>query len=226
MVKRIPDEQIQEYVRLYESGWSYQQIGDKYRLSFAAIRESLERRGLLNSRNRSEMNKIRHGKQEIIKKACIGYQMGMTSTECGKRFGIAGNTILRNTETRSNKQAQIKCHGKPALAAKYYRFYEAGYSCGQIAEMYGITPPSVQYLLKTYGYKLRTYSESLKLTQNPKLLKPLAILPKAPNFVPIDSNKRTKKPKQPKSNVWADKIAREEVRLTQEAMEAIKNGTT
>jgi transposase len=175
ITKKISDERIQEYLELYSLGWSYAKIGEKFNRSPGAIRENLK------------------NIPERIKKAESAYKLGLTLAECAERFKVGESTICRHIETRSYIEAGKKASGKPTLAAEYYRFYEAGYSTRQIAEMYGQNPASIKKLLNNHGYKLRTLSEAAQLVNKPRNLAPSVILPTAPNFVAIGSNKPCRK---------------------------------
>jgi transposase len=223
ITKKISDERIQEYLELYSLGWSHAKIGEKFNRSPEAIRENLKNRGLLRSRGVGRNNQ--NNNPERIKKAESAYKLGLTLAECAERFKVSESTICRHIETRSYIEASKKASGKPTLAAEYYRFYEAGYSTRQIAEMYGQNPASIKKLLHNHGYKLRTRSEAAQLVNKPRNLTPSVILPAAPNFVAIGSNKPCRKISKPKRiNTYADKIAAFEAEQTKEAMEAIRQG--
>jgi len=181
-------ERIEEYLRLYGEGKTYKQVGEVFGLHGTNVRTALENAGKLESRSLSEAKRKKSVDLDVQK-----YSFGITSiAELG-----TGNTSTackrRGVKSLSVKEAAMKNHGKPILATEYWRWYEAGYSTHEIAEMYEIAPSSISALLKSHGYKLRSLSESQKLAHSGKRLKPLAILPTAPK--PLKPKQVAAKPK-------------------------------
>ena len=187
-VKTSP-ERIEEYLRLYRDGKSYQKIAEVFGLtSDNSIRMALERAGKLESRSLSESHLKKHVDLAVKK-----YSFGITSpSELGSHHTPKA-CKLRGVKSRSRKESAMKNFGKPLLASEYWRWYEAGYNTTEIAEMYESSMSSVCRLLKSHGYKLRTNSASHKLARSGKRLKPLAILPTAPK--PLKPKQVAAKPK-------------------------------
>jgi len=187
--KRVPLERIEEYLRLYHrEKKTYEQIGEVFGLTGTAIYRALRTAGKLESRSRSEAHR-----RESVDLAVQKYSFGITSCAELGRTNTTDACKRRGVKSLSSKEAAMKNRGKPLLAAEYWRWYEAGYSTYEIGEMYEKGPPNVRNLLKKYGYKLRSLSESIKLAHSGKRLKPLAILPTPPK--PLKPKQVAAKPK-------------------------------
>jgi len=181
-------ERLEEYLRLYREGKTYEQVGEVFKLHESSVYAALKTAGKLESRSRSEA--IRRKSVDL---AVQKYSFGITSIA---ELGASSTTTackVRGVKSLSRKEAAMKAHGKPILAAEYWRWYEAGYSTYEIAEMYESRSNSVFSLLKKHGYKLRSPSEGHKLARSGKRLKPLAILPTAPK--PLKPKQVAAKPK-------------------------------
>ena len=181
-------ERIEEYLRLYGEGKSYREVGEVFELNGSNVRTALENAGKLESRSLSEAKR-----KKSVDLAVQKYSFGITSIT---ELGISSPTHAckrRGVKSLSIKEAAMKAHGKPLLAAEYWRWYEVGYSTTEIAEMYEVDHSGVSRLLKKHGYKLRSQSESAKLAKSGKRLKPLAILPTAPK--PLKPKQVAAKPK-------------------------------
>jgi len=181
-------ERIEEYLRLYREGKSYEQIGEIFGLDLSTVYSALKRAGKLESRSISEAGRKKHVDLAVQK-----YSFGIISVS---ELGTSGTTRAckrRGIKSLTHKEAAMKSLGKPLLSAEYWRWYEAGYSATEIAEMYEVDPSGVSVLLKNHGYKLRSASEARKLAYSGKRLKPLAILPTAPK--PLKPKQVAAKPK-------------------------------
>jgi len=186
-IKTSP-KRIEEYLRLYREGKSYKQVGEVFGLRGTGIQCALKNAGKLESRSRSEA-----GREKRVDLAVQKYSFGITSPS---ELGISSPTRackLRGVKSLSRKEATMKACGKPLLAAEYWRWYEAGYSTHEIAEMYEGHSTGVSNILKKHGYKLRSNSEGIRLAKSGKRLKPLAILPTAPK--PLKPKQVAAKPK-------------------------------
>ena len=186
--RKISPERIDEYLKLYREDKTYKQIGKVFGLNGHSIRAALKNAGRLESRSRSEAGRKKHVDLAVQK-----YSFGVTSPG---ELGIPSATRAckrRGVKIRSRKEAAMKANGKTLLAAQYWRWYEAGYSAIEIAEMYEVTRAGVGSLLKRHGYKLRSVSEARQLQISGKRLKPLAILPTAPK--PLKPKQVAAKPK-------------------------------
>jgi len=181
-------ERIEEYLRLYREYKTYRQISEVFGLSESTVYNVLKRSGKLESRSISESH-LKKSVDLAVKKYSFGIighaelRTGNTSTAC-KRRGVKSLSV---------KEANMKIRGRPLLAAEYWRWYEAGYSTYEIAEMYECHSTGVSNILKKHGYKLRSISEGTKLAKSGKRLKPLAILPTAPK--PLKPKQVAAKPK-------------------------------
>jgi len=185
---RTPPERIEEYLRLYRKGKTYEQIGEVFGFHGSNVRKALENAGRLESRSRSEA--IRRKSVDLVVQK---YSFGITSpSELGTHHASQA-CKRRGVKSLTSKEALMKANGKPLLAAQYWRWYEAGYSITEIAEMYEAAFSSVRQLLKNHGYKLRSALEGQKLQISGKRLKPLAILPTAPK--PLKPKQVAAKPK-------------------------------
>ena len=185
---KISPERIQEYLRLYRQDKTYQQIGEVFGLTGDAIRYALKTAGKLESRSLSIAMRKKHVDLAVKK-----YSFGIISHAELGTDRAAKACKVRGVKALSRKEANMKNFGKPLLAAEYWRWYEAGYSTVEIAEMYESNSTSVGKLLKNHGYKLRSASEARKLAHSGKRLKPLAILPTPPK--PLKPKQVAAKPK-------------------------------
>ena len=185
---RTPPERIEEYLRLYRKGKTYEQIGEVFGFHGSNVRKALENAGKLESRSLSEA-----GREKSVDLAVQKYSFGITSPSELGSHDIPKACKRRGIKSLSCKEAAMKSLGKPLLAAEYWRWYEAGYSTVEIAEMYECHSTGVSSLLKRHGYKLRSASEAYKLAHSGKRLKPLAILPTAPK--PLKPKQVAAKPK-------------------------------
>jgi|GEM_PF-1314322 len=186
--RKTSTERIEEYLRLYRDGKSYRKIGEVFGLGGNTIRNALKRAGKLESRSLSKCQR-KKSVDIIVQK----YSFGITShTELGITYAAKACKV-RGVKSLSQKEANVKTFGKPLLAAEYWRWYEAGYTTTEIAEMYESFHSNVSALLHRHGYKLRSASESQKLAYSGKRLKPLAILPTAPK--PLKPKQVAAKPK-------------------------------
>jgi DNA-binding CsgD family transcriptional regulator len=90
----ILNEEIEEYVRLYASGLSYEQIGNKLKKNRTNIYLALKRRNLLNSRPR--LREIPNSEIqvyiELVKK---GYTCQQIANVFGKKTGSEIGAILK-----------------------------------------------------------------------------------------------------------------------------------
>jgi len=186
--KRISPDRIEEYSKLYREDKTYKQIGEVFGLSMSTIHSALERAGKLESRPLSVAMRKKHVDLAVQK-----YCFGVTGDAALGTPHVPAACKLRGIKSRSRKEAAIKAHSKPLLAAEYWRWYEAGYSPYEIAEMYEVNHTGVSRLLKKHGYKLRSRTEAIRLAHSGKRLKPLAILPTAPK--PLKPKQVAAKPK-------------------------------
>jgi len=146
MRKTIPDKEIQEYMSLYESGLSYEQVGQKFGKKGFLIYAALKNRGLLRSRSIEEYR--RKLSDQETKNIIELYESGLTYKQISEKTGRSDGTIavaltINRTENNTPESTQE--------SQEYLKLYKSGLSYSQIGERFGRSGNSIYFMLLKHG---------------------------------------------------------------------------
>jgi predicted DNA-binding protein YlxM (UPF0122 family) len=167
MPKKSEQAQIEEYARLYESGLTFDQVGEKFGIQGKSVSNILKRHGFKMDRRYTLTNRQRTPSPRKLKldpNMQADYDSGLSLPKLAKKYNVSVTTVARNVQTDPSRRFT----SKPELAKEYWKLYQMGYSSLDIAEVYEVSEQSVCYLLKAHGYELRDLSEAMQLIKEPK----------------------------------------------------------
>jgi hypothetical protein len=165
----LPETQIQDYISMYESGYTLDAIAEKYGVADTNVSAALKRRGY-KLRNQSDCRtQSLLGKKQIEKELdwIAQYKFGLNLKQISARAKVNETTILKafvkhDFQCRpENLKRQIK--GK-SDAELFLEVYQRGYTLEEVGMVFDCIGSNVRHLLTTYfPEEMRSLSQSKKL---------------------------------------------------------------
>ena len=170
---------IDEVIKDYQSGMSYNELGEKYGASAYIIKTQLKEAGV-QIISAKERNKLKFPLEQVIK----DYQSGMTSTELGKKYGYDAKTIttrLREAGVQirkrgfggMNKAKKEKLYDKQKISVlkrnkkkypldKIKKDYESGMTSYELGKKYGCSYATILKRLREAGVQIQIRKRNTK----------------------------------------------------------------
>lgn len=165
----LPDSQIEDYISMYESGYTLDDIAKKYGVAATNVGVALKRRGY-KPRNPSDCRtQSLLGKKQIEKELdwIAQYKFGLNLKQIANRANVHETTILKAFVKHGfqcrpeNLKRKIK--GK-SNAELFLEVYKRGYTLEEVGMVFDCTAANVRHHLITYfPDEMRTQSEANKL---------------------------------------------------------------
>lgn len=170
-----PEEQ-QKILEMYSSGMSAKEIGSKYNVSTAPIRQIIRQHNAQRNLPK-HIEKLKANKEQILRL----FEQGVTFVDIAKRFDCSRSTlrefVMKQTKYKVRKKAKNPIPTKD-IERIYKLHHEQHYTMYQIGKLYNCTAPCVSDFFDKHNISRRTKNESVRLKnyEEANLLKKLRSL--------------------------------------------------
>jgi len=146
--KTSPD-RIEEYLKLYGEGKTYEQVGKVFGLDGNTIRMALQRVGRLESRRTGRPKTS----EERIEEYLDLYRKGKTHKQIGEIFWLTEGAISSALKKSGKLKPRSKAIQNSSLERieEYLRLYREGKSYRKIGKVFNLTTTTVYGILKRAG---------------------------------------------------------------------------
>jgi len=146
--KTSPD-RIEEYLKLYGDGKTYEQVGKVFGLDGNTIRMALQRVGRLESRRTGRPKTS----EERIEEYIDLYRTGKTHKQIGEIFWLSEGAISSALKKSGKFETRSKAIQNSSLERieEYLRLYREGKSYRKIGKVFNLTTTTVYGILKRAG---------------------------------------------------------------------------
>lgn len=133
MFQEMPIDE-EEAIRLYESGLSLKEVGERLGCSYETVRRRLKNRGIVIRNRRARIS------LSVEREICALYDKGLTNEQIASKFGICPPTV-----TRIAKRCGCHLHGKGSNSGNGGRAYAAACKA-RLMERFAQVSDKVEYL--------------------------------------------------------------------------------
>ena len=140
-----------EIIKGYQSGMSYNELGEKYGASAYIIKTQLKEAGV-QIISAKERNKLKFPLEQVIK----DYQSGMTSTELGEKYGFCADTIRTQLKEAGVQIISAKERNKLKFPLEQViKDYQSGMTSTELGKKYGYDAKTITTRLREAGVQIR-----------------------------------------------------------------------
>lgn len=135
---------LEQVISDYQSGMSPVELAEKYGVSYGTITKRLKEAGVrkITAKERNMMN---FPLEQVISE----HQSGMSPIDLGEKYGVSHGTITKRLKEVGVYLERGRGRKKIDLPVDQIWFdYESGMTLTQLAEKYGVSPPTIRTRLK------------------------------------------------------------------------------
>lgn len=155
---RIESERLEEYIRLYEDGWTFAEIANRFGFkSKNSIRQALIKIDVFVARPQHIRPSTE--RKSRLRRCIEAYESGLTIEQIAAKFGLDSSTVYHAMK-RSGYQGfrSVEESRQVTLKSRYRKVcdaYRFGLSVPEIAEKFDISVSAVRRALKRENIELR-----------------------------------------------------------------------
>jgi len=150
MKKVVTKEMADEFVKLYEQGYSTRQIAKIYGLEKTTISRWLKKQGV-ELRVKKTFNVTENMTKEFVKL----YAQGLTTYEIARRFNIDQSTVYKHLKEKRPDLLRSNQKVTKEMEKCFIELFKKGNHPSEIAERYDLVEETVRRYLRKNGYQTR-----------------------------------------------------------------------